>query len=338
MKILLIIFAILIPMMIYSQPGKTTSSINDGNWGTASNWNNGIPIPNKDIININDSINATTISILTIGSSATLVVKSGAVLVVNDIIFSNGSIIKVEVGGLLIVLGNLTNKNNSINVLINGELSVAGTLENGVGSIISGNGVIIAEDYTGECCIMGFNPDSLPNGTIINDSVIDTELAVELTYFSAGCEGECVEIKWITNSEVNNDFFCIYRSTDLINWVELNHVKGSGNSNKPVEYLAFDCTSDVRLNTIFYKLKQFDYDGKCEEFDLIHVFCEKTHKEITIFPNPLKYGETLFIQGISENEEVLIMDMLGKFYKQNDLPIGVYVVIIDKKTYKLIVD
>lgn len=246
--------------------GKTTTSVTSGSWTVNTNWSNTRPSNSNDIIIIiDDSINYGGGSWV-VGGIGSLTIKSGGILVVNNITFNNGSVIRIESGGKLIVLGDLTNKNNSEDVSIDGSLSVTGELSNGNGGNIYGNGTIESGSYIGSCCIMSHNPSDLTGGSVINDSIV---LPIELIYFHGELIDKSVVFNWVTLSEINNDYFVIFKSHNAISFSELGRIKGGGNSNFILNYNYADKTPNIGDN--YYKLRQVDYDGKFKDFKIIHV-------------------------------------------------------------------
>jgi hypothetical protein len=85
-------------------------------------------------------------------------------------------------------------------------------------------------------------------------------------------------IEWITYSEQNNDYFTIYKSYDGYEWSELNKIQGAGNSNMEISYSSQD--TNPRPGVQYYKLRQTDYDGNWEEFDVVSVIIKTERKEI----------------------------------------------------------
>ena len=69
-----------------------------------------------------------------------------------------------------------------------------------------------------------------------------------------------VNLKWITATETNNDYFTIERSSDGRNFEKILTQHGAGNSNQPITYNATD--RYPLSGTSYYRLKQTDYDGK----------------------------------------------------------------------------
>jgi hypothetical protein len=99
-----------------------------------------------------------------------------------------------------------------------------------------------------------------------------TCLPVELLHFSAESVDGGNLVKWATASEINNDYFSLFSSSDASEFKKVTDMKGAGNSNYLNEYSFFD--SEKCNSTIYYKLCQTDYDGLHECFDLIAVRCK----------------------------------------------------------------
>ncbi|MDD2637312.1 MAG: T9SS type A sorting domain-containing protein, partial [Bacteroidales bacterium] len=113
----------------------------------------------------------------------------------------------------------------------------------------------------------------------------NSPLPIELLYFNPECgQDNGVDIKWSTASESNNEYFTIYRSLDGKDWKEITEINGAGNSNTVVDYMYHDV--EPTAHDTYYKLRQTDYDGKSEEFDIVAIYCKYNHKEIKVFPNP----------------------------------------------------
>lgn len=97
-----------------------------------------------------------------------------------------------------------------------------------------------------------FKPTSGGAGCLIT-------LPVSLISFTSKCAGAYIEINWKTSAEINNDFFELERTTDLIRWEHVSRVEGAGNSNKILKYNVHD--NFYPDGTVYYRLKQTDFDG-----------------------------------------------------------------------------
>ncbi len=97
------------------------------------------------------------------------------------------------------------------------------------------------------------------HGNGVYEAAIDLTVPVELTSLSGKIENGKVILNWETSSETNNRGFEIERSTDNTNFITRGFVEGQGTSTEKHHY----SFSDNALNgTIFYKLKQIDFNGK----------------------------------------------------------------------------
>lgn len=76
-------------------------------------------------------------------------------------------------------------------------------------------------------------------------------------------------LKWITSTEINNDFFTLERSSDAINFEPIATISGAGNSNQINNYSAFDYIQYSSSVTHYYRLKQTDFDGKFTYSDIV---------------------------------------------------------------------
>mgnify|MGYP003678539397 FL=1 len=93
-------------------------------------------------------------------------------------------------------------------------------------------------------------------------------LPVELLYFGGYEYKSNGMISWATGTEVNNDRFELYHSMDAIEWEMVHTQLGQGNSNVTNEYTAVHKLSN---GVNYYQLKQIDYDGQNELFDIISI-------------------------------------------------------------------
>ncbi|MBU1680074.1 MAG: lamin tail domain-containing protein [Bacteroidetes bacterium] len=97
----------------------------------------------------------------------------------------------------------------------------------------------------------------------------NSPLPVTLTSFTAEMEDGKVLLNWETATELNNYGFSVERNSVSLNndWTEIGFVPGSGNSNSPKQYsLADENPPSAELK---YRLKQIDFNGKFEYYDLI---------------------------------------------------------------------
>jgi len=130
----------------------------------------------------------------------------------------------------------------------------------------------------------------------------DQSLPVELSQFTATFQNGVVELNWITESEVNNLGFNVYRSTnDEENYHNINGVliEGAGNSSEANDYYFTD-SEIVPGNRYSYKIEDVSNDGQKEMHGPVTVQTEKSDDQIAnsyalgnAYPNPFNPETTI---------------------------------------------
>ena len=142
-----------------------------------------------------------------------------------------------------------------------------------------------------------------------------TPLPVELLSLSAIlCDKKnCTNISWQTATEQNCDYFATERSIDGKSWVEIGKVKGAGNSNTTRNYDFTDDELPLAAETIYYRLKQTDFNGQFEYYGPIAVKLSSDNNWNLIIQNPATevLQGTLFASE-SENSLIEIYDLQGR--------------------------
>ncbi len=118
---------------------------------------------------------------------------------------------------------------------------------------------------------------------------------------------------WATASEINNNFFTIFKSSDAVIWTELSKISGAGNSNQVKNYSTTDY--DYHGNVAYYRLNQTDYDGTTTWFKISAVNCFTVGDlSVTIYPNPFSTFAAIMINDASQinNCELRIFNDLGE--------------------------
>ena len=117
-------------------------------------------------------------------------------------------------------------------------------------------------------------------------------LPVELLSFSGDCQNQTSVLNWSTASEYNSAYFDIERSENGFDWEVIHSVDAAGFSSSLVEYQYVDLNKFN--NTSYYRLNQFDVDGRNEYYGPIEVSCEEQSRLMT-FPNPSDASFSLLI-------------------------------------------
>ncbi|WP_207433074.1 T9SS type A sorting domain-containing protein [Sabulibacter ruber] len=114
-----------------------------------------------------------------------------------------------------------------------------------------------------------------------------TPLPVTLISFTAKTQKDGVLLAWATASEKDNAYFQVERSTDGKNFGTIGQVKGNGNSSVRLDYSFLD--SKTPAGTIYYRLKQVDFDGKSEYSKTVAVQTKAVSAPtvtVKAYPNP----------------------------------------------------
>ena len=129
-------------------------------------------------------------------------------------------------------------------------------------------------------------------------------LPIELTMLYGVCAEETIELHWQTMSETNCNYFAILRSYDGVVFEEIETVFGAGTTTEVNNYSYND---NVEYSgVVYYKLRQYDYDGVYSESKVIavqtcgknaHFLFKENEIEVT-FENPAKRN-TVIITSIT---------------------------------------
>ena len=117
--------------------------------------------------------------------------------------------------------------------------------------------------------LSGFSQFAM-GGYSIGGNPLNGPMPVELSSFTSNVISRDVKLNWTTASEVNNAGFEIQksevRSQKSGEWTKVGYITGNGTKTTPTNY-SFE---DKKLNTgkYNYRLKQTDYNGNFEYFNL----------------------------------------------------------------------
>jgi hypothetical protein len=113
-----------------------------------------------------------------------------------------------------------------------------------------------------------------------------------------------VLLEWITQTELNNDFFILERSTDGINFSEIANVDGAGTSSTINKYNFTDISPTDGIN--HYRLTNVDFDGTSVVLKVITVnvnLVGAPNGSLVIAPNPFA---TNFSARLFSNEKQVV--------------------------------
>lgn len=139
-------------------------------------------------------------------------------------------------------------------------------------------------------------------------------LPVELlSFFAKNVNGD-VKLNWSTSSETNNKGFFIERSLDGVNYNDLDFVAGAGNSKSVKNYGYLDENAFNLASTIYYRLRQVDFDGTAT-LSNVAIVSENDRIEdgISVYPNPFSHATGVLITAANGGiANIEVVDILGR--------------------------
>ncbi len=120
----------------------------------------------------------------------------------------------------------------------------------------------------------------------------DMPLPVELNSFTSSAEQRSVTLNWTTATETNNSGFDIERAADngqltIDNWIMIGNVSGNGTS--PISHSYSFTDRNLTSGKYRYRLKQIDYNGNFEYFNLSNEILIGVPEKFELsqnYPNP----------------------------------------------------
>jgi hypothetical protein len=241
-------------------------------------------------------------------------------------VFAGGTLNLINAARYRCVTSNFRN-NGTINISSDCCIATNGNFQNNAGGVVNGNGVIDSGGNLNNSGVWSINVDWCANGAglglpnpencgavgIVCGAIV---LPVELVNFSAEVVNENnAVINWETASEHNNDYFLLFKSTDGVNWVEVDKVLGAGNSTEHLYYQSIDYK--LKEGVTYFKLLQFDFDARINESEIISI--DNKNTDITIYPNPVRIGDNITISLGNEVTELVILNQNGGMVFSQDI-------------------
>jgi hypothetical protein len=176
------------------------------------------------------------------------------------------------------------------------------------------------------------------NGVTVNVTGV---LPVQMTALKARKNGSKVDLSWSTLTEQNSSHFVIQRSATSAEFTQVGKVQAAGNSIGERSYSFVDASPLKGWN--YYRLQQFDFDGKFIYSNIAAVNFEKDGSLMVIYPNPAR--DVLNVEYTSQRSgkvSLQVMDSKGAVLLKQDMTIvpgvnlkAINIAVLSKGTYIL---
>lgn len=168
---------------------------------------------------------------------------------------------------------------------------------------------------------IGTGADECANNILINGTYsgggtfCSGPLPVSLSSFTYSAHNRSVTLMWVTEWEMNNFGFRIERfRIDENIWKEISFVEGHGTSNTSNGYLFKD--ENLNAGAYKYRLKQIDFNGNYEYFDLgssVNIQPPGNFEMSQNYPNPSNPKSKInFEIPVSGRVNIKVYDITGK--------------------------
>jgi len=168
------------------------------------------------------------------------------------------------------------------------------------------------------------------NSWYLDDVVVrggSCTLPLALLDFDAKKINNTVLLSWSTSSEISNDYFSVEWSKDGKYFTEIAKIESKSNYRENKEY---SYTHENPANgTNYYRLTQYDIDGRSETFKIVSVYFDLDGKAMFIAPNRVDDNLRVEFAQPVENGRLLIYSLEGQLVQSNILAKGIDIVNID---------
>jgi hypothetical protein len=224
---------------------------------------------------------------------------------------------------------------NAVNLAVtqvdNGALGATGSIP----TLISPSSITSTYDATSEVWTICFPVDSFSFFYVHSMNSYNAPLPVDVL-FSGTKQGDISKLTWITQSELNNNFFEVERSKNGQTFSTLSSKIPTkaigGNSSTPLTYTYDDTKAQQGHN--YYRLKQTDRNNKVNYAKEIVDIYYGNGSVVTLYPNPTQSELHVDINiEKATAAKIKLFDATGRVVRMIDMQLkaGINTNIIDMK-------
>lgn len=142
-------------------------------------------------------------------------------------------------------------------------------------------------------------------------------LPITLRSFSVNEFNGLVNVDWKTETETNNHFFTLFRSSDALNFSEIARVDGIGTSSETHSYSFLD--EHPLDGNNYYRLSQTDFDGTTKVVGTRTINMKAPDDPIYIYPNPFDKIINIRLAKVIPPTIISLIDARGKLIYRDEL-------------------
>jgi hypothetical protein len=150
----------------------------------------------------------------------------------------------------------------------------------------------------------------------VGGDTLTNPLPVTMLLFTANQVNGNVLLNWATANEINNKGFDIERSINGEAFEAIHFTKGMGNTRNITNYAYTDNQAFAKtgVNTLYYRLRQFDFDGSYAYSNVVTVnLNDVLSDDAVVYPNPFTNDLGIEINSIEAGKATIALrDINGK--------------------------
>lgn len=143
-------------------------------------------------------------------------------------------------------------------------------------------------------------------------------LPVKFLSFFALKNGDDAKLNWTVESDENNRYFEIERSTDGRVFKTIGKVDAKANGKTTNTYETVDAgITKLGANLVYYRIKQTDKNGELTYSNVKNLNNVKKSTPVQLFPNPVKNVTKVVVDADAAGKgSIIIRDVTGKMVRQ----------------------
>ena len=205
---------------------------------------------------------------------------------------------------------------NDFTVASQGYVSGSGGFK--IGGTSQNDGNVSNVDICDQTSSNGGNFDGGSGSNTNTTTCAYNPLPVDLVYFKIVKNSDLFSFEWQTASELNASHFVLQEMNDKAEVIDIFTIECAGTTNEPQFYTSpqFDYNFE---GDKFYRLVQYDFDGKYKAYDWKHVEgVQSNNKTFSLYPNPASTHIQLQFNGNAEATKIIML------YDASGQPIHTY--------------